>query len=50
MTNAEIVAALRAMAKDIRRERPADWTPEEADERIARQLERLAAQIAYDRD
>lgn len=46
MTPAEIRAALLALANDIRRPRPADWTPEEADERIAVQLEKLASQIA----
>jgi hypothetical protein len=46
MTNTEIIARLKALAKDVRRPRPVDWTEEEANERIAKQLERLAAQIA----
>jgi len=36
---------LLVLAQDVRRERPADWTPEEADERIAQLLERLSEQI-----
>jgi hypothetical protein len=42
----EIRVSLLGIAADVRRPRPADWTPEEADEHIAQVLERLAAEIA----
>lgn len=43
---ADVRRALLMLAADVRRARPVDWTPDEADERIARQLERLAEQIS----
>lgn len=42
---ADIRHSLLQIATDVRRPRPADWAPEEADERIAAQLERLAEEI-----
>ena len=44
-TVASTIEALQAMAKDMRRPLPADWTPEEADERAAQSLEQLAVQL-----
>ena len=39
------VAALHALATDLRRPRPADLTPEEADERTARRVEAIAREL-----
>ena len=39
------VAALKALATDLRRPRPADLTPEEADERTARRVEAIAREL-----
>ena len=40
------VEELEALSRDLRRPRPADWTPEDSDERTAKRLERLAARLA----
>jgi hypothetical protein len=45
---AAAIAALQALAKDIRRPRPIDWTPEEADERTARRIEAIAQKLHDD--
>lgn len=45
---AEAIDALLALAKDIRRPRPIDWTPEEADERTARRIEAIAQKLQAD--
>lgn len=39
------IAALKALATDLRRPRPADITPEEADERTARRIEAIAREL-----
>lgn len=41
-TVAEVADELARRAVDLRRERPADLTPEESDARVAAALERLA--------
>lgn len=41
----EAIDALQALARDIRRPRPADWTPEDADERTARRIEQIAQKL-----
>ena len=41
------IKALMALATDVRRPRPADWTPEEADERIARRVEQIARKLQH---
>ena len=42
---AAAIKALLALATDVRRPRPADWTPEESDERIARRVEQIAREL-----
>lgn len=44
---ADAVASLLALATDLRRPRPADWTPEAADERIARRIEQIALKLQH---
>ena len=39
------IAALKALAIDMRRPRPADWTAEEATERVARRIEEIAREL-----
>lgn len=45
---AAAIAALQALAKDIRRPRPIDWTEEEADERAAQRIEAIVAKLQAD--
>lgn len=44
----QAIAALQALAKDLRRPRPSDWTEEEADERTARRIEAIAQKLQAD--
>lgn len=44
----QAVAALQALAQDLRRPRPADWTPEGADEYTARRIEAIAQKLQKD--
>ena len=41
----EAIDELQALAKDVRRPRPADWSPEAADERTARRIEQIAQKL-----
>ena len=41
----DAIASLLALATDLRRPRPADWTPEAADERTARRIEQIAQKL-----
>ncbi len=45
---AEAIDALLALARDLRRPRPRDWTPEEADERAARRIEAIVRKLQAD--
>lgn len=44
----QAVAALLALAKDLRRPRPSDWTPEGADEHAARRIEAIVQKLQAD--
>ena len=44
----QAVAALQALARDLRRPRPIDWTPEGADEYTARRIEAIAEKLQVD--
>lgn len=44
----QAVAALRALARDLRRPRPIDWTPEGADEYTARRIEAIVQKLQAD--
>ncbi len=44
----QAVAALLALAKDIRRPRPAEWSDEEADERTAKRIEAIVRKLQAD--
>ena len=44
---AAAIKALLALATDVRRPRPADWTPEQSDERIARRVEQIARKLQH---
>ena len=44
----QAVAALQALARDLRRTRPSNWTPAEADERTAQRIEAIAQKLQAD--
>ena len=44
----QAVAALQALARDLRRPRPTDWTPEGADEHTARRIEAIVQKLQAD--